>query len=66
MAKFEHARCLVEKVEQGQRLFNCVNSQFFRATHRQGDGGGGRFVNFFIDLNPIYVSVKLELGTHPN
>ena len=47
VAKFELARRLVEKVGQRQRLCNCVNSHFLRATHRQGEGGGGRFVNFF-------------------
>ena len=32
----------------------------------QGEGRGGRFVNFSIDLNPIYVLVKLELGSYAN
>jgi len=29
VAKFELAICSVEKVEQGQRLCNCVNNQIF-------------------------------------
>ena len=33
----------------------------------QGEGGGGRLVNFSdIHLNPIYVLVKFELGTYVN
>ena len=64
MAKFELAICLVEKVEHGQKLCNCVNSQIFEGyTHRRGKGGEGTFVNFLIDLNPIYVLVKLEPGS---
>ena len=46
VAKFELARCIVEKVGHGKRLCNCVNSQFLRATYKQGEGGGERFVNF--------------------
>ena len=52
VAKFELARCFVEKVGQRQRLCNCVNSQILRATHRQREGGGGRFVNFFDRSKP--------------
>ena len=29
VANFELAMCLVEKVEEGQRLWNCLNSQIF-------------------------------------
>ena len=47
LAKFELARCLVEKVEQGQRLCNCVNSQIFEG-YPQARGGWRRgFVKFF-------------------
>ena len=67
MAKFELARCLVEKVEQGQRLCNCVNNQISEG-YPQARGGWRREVCqfFLIDLNPIYVVVKLELGTYAN
>ena len=33
---FELAKCLVENFDQGRRLCDCVNSQIWRATHRQG------------------------------
>ena len=47
VTKFELARCLVEKVEQGQRLCNCVNSQIFEG-YPQARGGWRRgFVKFF-------------------
>ena len=36
MAKFELAICLVEKVEQGQKLCNCVNSQIFEGYPQAG------------------------------
>ena len=52
MVNFELARCFVEKVGQCQRLCNCVNSQILRATHRPGEGGGGRLVNFFNTSKP--------------
>ena len=51
------------------RVKDCVTVRivkFLRATHRQGEDGGGRFVNFLMDLNPIYVLVKLELGSYAN
>ena len=47
VTKFELARCHVEKVEQGQRLCNCVNSQIFEG-YPQARGGWRRgFVKFF-------------------
>ena len=52
------------------RVKDCVIVRiikFLRATHRQGDRGWRREVcQFLIDLNPIYVSVKLELGSYAN
>ena len=39
VAKFELARCLVEKVRQGQRLCNCVNSQILEGYPTQGQEG---------------------------
>ena len=52
VTKFELARCLVEKVEQGQRLCNCVNSQIFEGYPQARVGGGGRLVNFFDTSKP--------------
>ena len=54
VTKFELSRCLVEKVEQGQRLCNCVNSQICLGLPT----GKGRVEErvlsiFLIDLNPI-------------
>ena len=66
VAIFELAGCLVEKVGQGQRLCNCVNNQFFRAIHMQGEGEEGDLSIFVIDLNSIYVVGKPELGTYAN
>ena len=43
VTKFELASCLVEKVEQGQRLCNCVNSQIFEG-YPQARGGWRREV----------------------
>ena len=43
VTKFELARCHVEKVEQGQRLCNCVNSQIFEG-YPQARGGWRRGV----------------------
>ena len=34
------------------------------ATHRQGEDGEGVCGIMLIDLNPIYVLVKFELGTY--
>ena len=66
VAKFELARCFMEKVEQGQRLCNCVKSNFWGLPtgKRRVEEGGLSIV--LIDLNPIYVLVKLELGTYAN
>ena len=47
MAKFELARCLVEKVEQGQRLYNCVNNQIFEGYPGVGGTNGKRVENIF-------------------
>ena len=47
VAKFELARCLVEKVGQRQRLCNCVNSQIFEGYPRVGETDGKWVVNFF-------------------
>ena len=33
-------------------VIQCVNSQILRATHRPGEGGGGRLVNFFDTSKP--------------
>ena len=46
VAKFELARCLVEKVEQGQRLYNCVNGQIFEGYPGVGETDGKGVVNF--------------------
>ena len=47
VAKFELARCFVEKVGQSQRLCNCVNNQFFRAAQGWEGRMGRGFVNIF-------------------
>ena len=52
VAEFELAKCCVEKVGQGQRLCNCVNMNFWRATHRQGEDGEGGLPNFFDKSQP--------------
>ena len=36
VAKFERAKCFVEKVGQGQRLCYCVNSQLLKGYPRAG------------------------------
>ena len=51
--KYELARCLVEKVEQGQRLCNCVNSQFLGLPRGGRDKWEGGWEYIFVDLNPI-------------
>ena len=53
MANFELARCFVEKVEQRQRLCNCVNIvKSFEGYPQARVGGGGRLVNFFDTSKP--------------
>ena len=48
VAKFELAKCLVEKVGQSQRLCNCVNSLiFWKATDGQGGRDGKGVVKLF-------------------
>ena len=47
MTKFELARRHVEKVEQGQRLCNCVNSQIFEGYPGVGGTDEKWVVNFF-------------------
>ena len=47
VVKFELTRCLVEKVEQGQRLCNCVNGQIFECYLGVGETDGKWVVNFF-------------------
>ena len=51
-----------KKVEQGQRLCNCVNSQIFEGYPGVGGTNEKWVVNFFwIELNPAYVVAKFEL-----
>ena len=64
--KFALARCLVEKVEQGQRLCLCEYSNFLGLPTGKGMVEEGGLSIFLINLNPIYVLVKLELGTYAN
>ena len=47
VTKFELARRHVEKVEQGQRLCNCVNSQIFEGYPGVGGTDEKWVVNFF-------------------
>ena len=54
----------MDKVGQRQRLCNCVNSQILRATHRQGEGEEGRFVNFF-DRSKPYLCCWSNLNWAP-
>ena len=53
VAKFELARFLVEKVEQGQRLCNCVNSQIFEGYPGVGGTDEKGVVNFFYRAQPF-------------
>ena len=66
MAKFELAKCVVEKVGQGQKLCNCVNSHILEGYPQARGDREGDFSIFLIYLNPIYVLVKLGLGTYAN
>ena len=47
VAKFELAKCLVEKVGQGQKLCNCVNSQILEDYPRAGGTDGKGVVKLF-------------------
>ena len=47
VAKFELARCLVKKVGQGQRLWNCVERQIFEGYPGVGRTNGERVENLF-------------------
>ena len=47
MAKFELARCLVEKVRQGERLCHCVTSQIFKGHPGVGETNEERVENLF-------------------
>ena len=47
VAKFENARCLVEKVGHGQRLWNCVNGQIFEGYPGAGGTNGEGVENIF-------------------
>ena len=44
---FELARCLVEKVGQGERLCHCVNSQIFKGYPGAGGKNGDRVEYLF-------------------
>ena len=44
VAKFELARWLVEKLDSVKDILIVWIVKFFMATHRQGEGGGGKFV----------------------
>ena len=47
IAKFEPAMCLVEKVGQGQRLCNCVNTKILEGYPRAGGTDGKGVVKLF-------------------
>ena len=47
MAKFELAKCLVEKVGQGQRLCNCVNAKILDGYPWAGGMDGKGVVKLF-------------------
>ena len=52
-----------EKVGQGQRLCNCVNSLIFGGLPTsRGDGWEGGCEIVLIDFNPAYVVAKFELA----
>ena len=47
VATFELARCLVEKVRHGQRLWNCVERQIFEGYPGVGGTNGEEVENLF-------------------
>ena len=60
-AKYELARCVVEKVGRGQRLHDCEKSQF-GGLPKGGEGMGRLCEIFLTELNPGYVDAKYELA----